>query len=154
MIEGIQERFDAFIQTKGLRRTRQREVIVEAAFGTKEHFTAEELWELARKLDRTASRATVYRTLSLLVECGLLREIDLGRDVICYDPNFLESPDHNHLICKDCDKVVEFADAHLSVMEDCLSRRLGFTPTLKAVRIEARCDELRRHGSCHHRKQK
>lgn len=154
MIDGIKERFDAFIQTKGLRRTRQREVIVEAAFGTNEHFTAEELWEMARKLDRTASRATVYRTLSLLVECGLLREIDLGRDVVCYDPNFLESPDHNHLICKDCEKVVEFADAHLSVMEDCLSRRLGFTPTLKAIRIEARCDELRRHGTCQQRKQK
>lgn len=154
VIEGIKERFDAFIQTKGLRRTRQREVIVEAAFSTKEHFTAEELWEMARKLDRTASRATVYRTLSLLVECGLLREIDLGRDVVCYDPNFLESPDHNHLICKDCEKVVEFADAHLSVMEDCLSRRLGFTPTLKSVRIEAHCDELRRHGVCQHRKQK
>ncbi len=95
----IKERFNAFIMTKGLRRTRQREVIVEAAFGTKEHYTAEELWEMARKLDRTASRATVYRTLALLVECGLLREIDLGKDVVCYDPNFLESPDHNHLIC-------------------------------------------------------
>ena len=148
VLKEIKERFNAFIMTKGLRRTRQREVIVEAAFGTKEHYTAEELWEMARRLDRTASRATVYRTLSLLVECGLLREIDLGKDVVCYDPNFLESPDHNHLICLDCDKVVEFEDAHISVLEDCISRRLGFTPTLKAIRIEARCDELRRSGLC------
>ncbi len=152
MLQEIKERFDAYIQTKGLRRTRQREVIVEAAFGTKEHFTAEELWEMTRQRDATASRATVYRTLALLVECGLLREIDLGKDVICYDPNFLESPDHNHLICLDCDRVVEFEDAHISVMEDCISRRLGFTPSLKAIRIEARCDELRRSGQCKQRK--
>jgi Fur family transcriptional regulator, ferric uptake regulator len=152
VLEEIKERFNAFIMTKGLRRTRQREVIVEAAFGTKEHYTAEELWEMARKLDRTASRATVYRTLALLVECGLLREIDLGKDVVCYDPNFLESPDHNHLICLDCEKVVEFEDAHISVLEDCISRRLGFTPTLKAIRIEARCDELRRSGECRQKK--
>ena len=148
MLEEIQQRFDAFIQTKGLRRTKQRHVIVEAAFGTKEHFTAEQLWEMTRKLDRTASRATVYRTLTLLVECGLLREIDLGRDVICYDPNFLESPDHNHLICLDCQKVVEFEDAHISVLEDCITRRLGFTPASKSIRIEANCEELRRHGRC------
>lgn len=154
VLEEIKERFNAFIMTKGLRRTRQREVIVEAAFGTKEHYTAEELWEMARKLDRTASRATVYRTLALLVECGLLREIDLGKDVVCYDPNFLESPDHNHLICLDCEKVVEFDDPHISVLEDCISRRLGFTPTLKAIRIEARCDELRRSGVCRQKKRK
>lgn len=154
VLKEIKERFNAFIMTKGLRRTRQREVIVEAAFGTKDHYTAEELWEMARKLDRTASRATVYRTLALLVECGLLREIDLGKDVVCYDPNFLESPDHNHLICLDCDKVVEFEDSHISVLEDCISRRLGFTPTLKAIRIEARCDELKRMGACRQQKQK
>jgi len=152
MLEEIKRRFDAFSQTKGLRRTRQREVIVEAAFSTKEHFTAEQLWEMARRIDKTTSRATVYRTLLLMVECGLLREIDLGKDVVCYDPNFLESPDHNHLICLDCEKVVEFEDAHISVMEDCISRRLGYTPACKAIRIEARCDELRRNGACRHRR--
>jgi Fur family ferric uptake transcriptional regulator len=152
VLEETKARFDAFIRTKGLRHTRPRQVIAEAAFGTREHFTAEQLWEMSRKLDPTVSRATVYRTLTLLTECGLLREIDLGKDVVCYDPNFLESPDHNHLICLDCDKIVEFEDPHISVLEDCISRRLGFTPTLKAIRIEARCDELRRQGVCRHRK--
>lgn len=151
VLEEIQKRFDAFIATKGLRRTRQRQVIVEAAFGSNDHFTAEELWEKARVIDRTASRATVYRTLSLLVECGLLREIDLGRDVVCYDPNFLESPNHNHLICTDCQKVVEFDDRHISLMEDCITRRLGFTPSSKTIRIEATCDELQRTGICRKR---
>ncbi len=87
----IKERFDAYIRQKGMRRTDQRDVIVEAAFASDDHFTAEELLAKARRLDPKTSRATLYRTISLLVECGLLREIDLGRDERVYDPNFLDS---------------------------------------------------------------
>jgi Fur family ferric uptake transcriptional regulator len=144
----IQSRLDVFLQEKGLRRTRQREVIVEAAFATDEHFTAEHLFEMAREIDATVSRATVYRTLTLLTESSLLTEIDLGRDVTYYDPNFLDHPHHNHLICVDCDKVLEFTDEHMNVLEDCITRRLGFRPTKKAIRIEGSCEKLRRTGSC------
>jgi Fur family transcriptional regulator, ferric uptake regulator len=148
----VQKRLDTFLDGKGLRRTKQREVIIKAALTTHEHFTADELWEMARKLDRTTSRATLYRTLSLLVESGLLREIDLGRDQTVYDPNFIDSPNHNHLICLDCQKVVEFDDPHISLLEDCITRRLGFSPASKSVRIEASCEELRKHGTCKSRR--
>ena len=144
----VKERLEAFLKLKGLRLTRQREVIAEAAFSTDDHFTAEDLWEMARKIDPTTSRATLYRTLALLEESALLREIDLGRDQKHYDPNFLDNPDHNHLICVDCDRVVEFADTGLSVQEDCIARRLGFTATTKSVRIEATCEALRNSGRC------
>jgi len=147
----IKERIDAFLQLKGLRRTTQREVIIEAAFSTQDHFTAEELWEKAREIDPSTSRATLYRTLALLVESGLLREIDLGRDQKCYDPNFIDHPHHNHLICTDCQMVVEFEDAHLEVLEDCITRRLGFSPSNKGVRVEASCDALRQTGKCERR---
>ncbi len=148
----VRQHLDTFLGSKGLRRTKPREVIIEAAFATTEHFTAEELLDMARKIDRTVSRATVYRTLSLLVESGLLREIDLGRDQTYYDPNFLEKPQHNHLICTDCDKVVEFEDDNIAVLEDCITRRLGFKPSMKSIRIEASCEELARKGVCASRK--
>jgi len=144
----IRDRLDHFLTEKGLRRTRQRDVIVEAAFGTEEHFTAEDLHDMSRRLDRTVSRATVYRTLGLLVECGLLREIDLGKDQTYYDPNFLDKPEHNHLICVDCGRVVEFENEHIALLEDCITRRLGFKPASKSIRIEASCEELGRTGSC------
>lgn len=148
----INERIDRFLTSKGLRRTRQREVIIEAALSTTEHFTADELWEMARRLDPATSRATLYRTLGLLVESGLLREIDLGRDQTYYDPNFVEHPHHNHLICLDCQKVVEFEDAHMSLLEDCITRRLGFRPASSSVKIEASCEQLRQRGYCERRK--
>ncbi len=142
------EKVDAFMKSKGLRRTAQRDVIIQAALSTKEHFTAEELWEMARELDPNTSRATLYRTLALLVEGGLLREIDLGRDQKYYDPNFLDHPNHNHLICVDCGKVIEFEDSHIQVLEDCITRRMGFVPAKSSIRIEACCEQLRKTGMC------
>jgi Fur family transcriptional regulator, ferric uptake regulator len=151
VVPEIQTQIDDFLRGRGLRRTRQREVIVQAAFSTEDHFTADDLWEMSREIDPTVSRATLYRTLSLLVESGLLREIDLGKDLKYYDPNFLEHPHHNHLIFVDCGKVVEFSDENISLLEDCITRRLGFRPTKKAIRIEATCEELRRKGKYNRR---
>ncbi len=148
------QRLDEFLAKKGLRRTKQREVIIRAAFSTEEHFTADELWAMAKKLDATTSRATLYRTLLLLVESGLLREIDLGFGQMCYDPNFFDHPHHNHIVCLDCHKVVEFEDQHMELLEDCISRRLGFRPTNKSLRIEASCEELRSLGACRSKREK
>lgn len=150
MNDEIKDRFDEFIRQRGMRRTNQRDVIVEAAFETDDHFTAEQLLSKARRLDPKTSRATLYRTVALLVECGLLKEIDLGRDERVYDPNFLDSPDHNHLICVDCGKVVEFEAENVAVLVDCITRRLGFAPANKSMRIEACCDQLRSQGVCEH----
>ncbi|HEV7868172.1 MAG TPA: transcriptional repressor [Chthoniobacteraceae bacterium] len=152
MLPGVRERIYAFISEKGLRKTSQRDAIIEAAFNTSEHYTAEELLTLARKIEPTVSRATVYRTLPLLVECGVLKEMDFGRDHKFYDPNYNEHPTHNHLICVDCNKIVEFEDQHMELLENCITKRLGFSPASKSVRIEARCDELKKLGACTHRK--
>lgn len=103
---------------------------------------------MARTVDRSVSRATVYRTLPLLVESGLLREMDFGKDQKYYDPNYIDHPSHNHLICVDCNRIVEFEDLNIETLENCITKRLGFSPSTKTVRIEATCDELKRSGAC------
>ena len=137
-----------FLESKGLRRTSQRDAIITAAFSTTEHYTADELLEMSRKIEPSVSRATVYRTLPLLVESGVLKEMDFGKDFKFYDPNYVDHPGHNHLICMDCDKIVEFEDRNIDTLENCISKRLGFSPLNKVVRIEAHCDELKRSGAC------
>ncbi len=145
---GVQERLDDFIRRKGLRRTGQRDVILQAAFAKDEHFTAEELCERVTASRTNISRATVYRTLGLMVEAGLLREIDLGNNQTTYDPNFLDKPSHNHLVCIDCGRVVEFEDAHIDHLNDCVTRGLGFKPLRQSLKIEANCEQLRLNGRC------
>lgn len=148
VLEQVRESLQEYLSSKGLRRTVQREAIIEAAFGTREHFTAEELLLMAKAIEKSVSRATVYRTLPLLVESGMLRELDLGSDTKVYDPNFVEHPTHNHLICVDCNKIIEFEDPNMELLENCITRRLGFSPANKAVTIEGHCDELKTKGTC------
>lgn len=148
MDEIIREKLNAFITSKKLRNTPQRDAIVEEIFRTDDHFTSEELFERVKNHPAKPSRATVYRALALLVEGGLITEIDLGGSEKTYDPNFHNSPTHNHLICIDCGKVVEFEDTHLETLNDCLTRRLGFRPARQSLRIEACCEKLRASGRC------
>ena len=146
--ESVREILHTYLSGKGLRKTSQRDAIIEAAFGTNKHYTAEQLLDMARGLDRSVSRATVYRTLPILVESGLLRELDLGQGRKVYDPNFVDHPHHNHLICLDCQTILEFEDLNMELLENCMAKRMGFTPANKQVRIEARCDELKLKGVC------
>lgn len=148
----VRQRIYHFIEQKGLRKTAQRDAIIEAAFSTTEHYTAESLLGMARKIEPSVSRATVYRTLPLLVSSGLLKEMDFGQDYKFYDPNYAEHPSHNHLICVDCNEIVEFEDRNIETLENCISKRLGFSASNKVVRIEATCDELQRKGECSRRK--
>ena len=149
---GVRQRIYDFIAQKGLRKTSPRDAIIEAAFSTTQHYTAEDLLAMARKIEPSVSRATVYRTLPLLVECGVLKEMDFGKEHKFYDPNYVDHPTHNHLICVDCDRIVEFEDRNIETLEDCISKRLGFSPAAKIIRIEATCDELKRRGACANRK--
>jgi len=144
----ILEKLNLFIKRKGLRRTPQRDEIVSLIFSEDEHFTADELYSRLRKNNSSASRATLYRTLSLLEEANLLHEIDLGGDQKTYDPNFVDSPTHNHLICIDCGKVVEFEDDNIEILNDCITRRMGFRPAKQSIRLEACCEVLRSTGVC------
>jgi Fur family ferric uptake transcriptional regulator len=146
--DGARDILRSHLAVRGMRRTVQREAIIDAAFRTKDHFSAEDLLVMARAIEPSVSRATVYRTLPLLVESGLLRQLDLGGDTTIYDPNFLDHPTHNHLVCVDCRKIIEFEDPHIELLENCITRRLGFSPTNKSVKIEAHCDELQRSGVC------
>ncbi len=81
----IQQNLEAFLTEKGLRRTKQRGIIVRAASSAENSFNADQLHDMTRALDRTVSRATVYRTLRHLVEFGLLRKLDSDSDQAHYE---------------------------------------------------------------------
>jgi Fur family ferric uptake transcriptional regulator len=142
------QRFLDFLARKNLRITAQREAIIETAFSTDQHFTAEQLLEWSRRKDKSVSRATVYRTLPLLTESGLVREMDFGKDYKFYDPNYAEHPHHNHIICQDCDKIVEFESEKIERLENEISQRLGFSLKAHRLQITATCEELKKLGAC------
>src|SRR5437773_1438828 len=145
------QRFMEFLGRKNLRVTAQRQAIIETVFSTEEHFTAEQLLEWSRHRDKSVSRATVYRTLPLLTESGLVREMDFGKDFKFYDPNYAEHPNHNHIICEDCEKIVEFESDKIARLEDEISHKLGFAMKTQRLQITASCEELKKLGACKHK---
>lgn len=148
MDESIKQRLEIFLKKRGTRRTVQRQAIIEAAFGTKDHFSAEELLIMAKRREPTVSRATVYRTLPLLCASGLLKELDLGKDYKHYDPNYSTSPDHNHIICDDCERIVEFTSEEMRQLEDKISHQFGFRLASQKVQLRGTCEHLKRFGAC------
>src|SRR5467141_2516011 len=142
------QKFMEFLDQKNLRLTSQRQAIIDSVFSTEEHFTAEQLLEWSRRRDRSVSRATVYRTLPLLTESGLVREMDFGKDYKFYDPNYAEHPHHNHIICQDCEKIVEFESEKIEKLENEISHRLGFSVKAHRLQITASCEEFKRLGAC------
>src|SRR5580765_2993037 len=142
------EKFLDFLIQKNLRITSQREVIIDTVFSTDKHFTAEQLLEWSRQRDKSVSRATVYRTLPLLTESGLVREMDFGKDYKFYDPNYAQHPNHNHIICQDCAKIVEFESDKIEKIEQEITSKLGFSIKAQRLQITAECDTLKRVGAC------
>src|SRR3954467_7016952 len=145
------ERFMHFLGHKNLRITSQRQAIVDTVFSTDKHFTAEQLLEWSRQRDKSVSRATVYRTLPLLTESGLVREMDFGKDYKFYDPNYADHPNHNHIICNDCEKIVEFESDKIARLESEISHELGFSIKTQRLQITGSCEELKKLGACKNR---
>jgi Fur family transcriptional regulator, ferric uptake regulator len=141
-------KFMHFLAHRKHRITSQRQAIVDTVFSTDQHFTAEQLLEWSRRRDKSVSRATVYRTLPLLTESGLVREMDFGKDYKFYDPNYAEHPNHNHIICNDCEKIVEFESDKIEKLEGEISRRLGFSIKTQRLQITGSCEEFKKLGAC------
>ena len=150
--KSARQRFLDFLARRHLRLTGPRRAIIESVFGTEKHFTAEELLKWARRRDKSVSRATVYRTLPLLTASGLVREMDFGQDHKFYDPNYAEHPHHNHIICQDCGKIVEFDSAQIEQLEREISHRLGFAVKAHRLQITAACEEFQKLGVCSKRR--
>jgi Fur family ferric uptake transcriptional regulator len=98
------KKFMEFLGQKHLRITSQRQAIIDTVFDTEEHFTAEQLLDWSQKKDKSVSRATVYRTLPLLTESGLVHEMDFGKDCKYYDPNYADHPNQTTLSARTAKK--------------------------------------------------
>lgn len=147
-IEECRDRFRSFLVKHNLRMTGQRMAIFEAVFKESSHFTAEELLDKARAIDRTVSRATVYRTLPILVESNLVREVDIGTNLKYYMPNKEQDAPQAQVICNDCQKIFEIPAPFMEWYGNTVSSKLGLTPISQRLQVTASCEELQATGVC------
>jgi Fur family ferric uptake transcriptional regulator len=140
-----------YLKAGGFRLTKPREIIVRAAISFSEPFHAEDLLAKARVLEPEISLATTYRTLPMLLDSHLIREVELNREHRYYEVNREQSPAAFHIICSDCEQVIQVQDECIMLRERFLANSLGFKPLKLNVRIEAACLDLHEKGTCERR---
>jgi len=130
-------RFESFLRARKLKLTGERTSILAAVFGKSSHFDAEALHEELKGAGGDISRATVYRTLDLLVQCGLVRKHSLGASHASYEA--AQDEHHDHLVCIQCGKVLEFYRPDLEHLQESICSERDFVPFHHSLQIFGLC---------------
>jgi Fur family ferric uptake transcriptional regulator len=139
------DKFREFLQTKKMRLTPEREAIVSAVYATHDHFDAEQ-WVsnfAVRRGASRASRSTIYRTLNLLEEAGLLRRVARANDREVYEHDY-GYPQHDHLICKKCGAMIEFPNEAISEVLEKIASDHGFRMSGHRLEVDGVCAKCSR----------
>ena len=137
--EAIAKRFEEFLSERGLKLTPQRDRIFKAVFATHEHFSADQLYSwLSDEEAPRVSRATVYRTLNLLLEGGFIEGLDAGRGELVYE-HVVGHQHHDHMVCIGCGKIEEFVDERIERLQEEACERKGFQLVSHDLRLRGYC---------------
>jgi len=126
-------------QMQGHFLTTQRRLLLELIRDVEGHIDAKELYQRARARDETIGWATVYRSLNLFKQLGLVDERRLGK-VRCYY-EIKQSPEHQHLLCQGCGKVIEFQNPYFNKLIKAVQWEHGFNVTKVELYLEGYCSE-------------
>src|SRR6476469_187870 len=128
------------LKERGVRLTRQRQILLELIDGTGEHLDAERLYQMAKEKDPKLNRVTVYRTLKLLKEGGLVDELDLAHfegEKHYYETRLKQ--EHAHIICLRCGRVEEFFGEQLQAVRGQVQSQFGFEIAFARTEIGGYC---------------
>lgn len=135
--------FEAFLRNQNLKLTGPRHTIAKAALEAKRHFTADDLLDELRKHNVAgASKASVYRTLTLMSEAKLLEAHDFAKGKTYYEPIY-GVPHHDHLVCLRCSKIIEFQNPTIEEAQDEVAREWQFTIISHTHKIFGLCSRCR-----------
>jgi Fur family ferric uptake transcriptional regulator len=130
------------LKPAGGKRSSKREQIVNVFLRQEGHLSADDLVDLIRREDHRISRATVYRTLTWMVEAGIARKVDFGEGRFRFEHSYRQ-PRHFHLICKTCNRSFEFLSSDIEALIEEISAARSFTAAQSVVQIYGTCEECR-----------
>ena len=138
--------FGRFLHEQGLPVTHQREAVARVVFASDEHLSVDDIEQDLRARGERIGKATIYRTLDLLVRSRLVEEHDFGEGFKRYEHRLSVRPIHEHLICLSCGSVAEFESNELYGVEKRVRHEHGFAPVRHRLEIYGLCQECREAG--------
>ena len=138
--EEIIDELKKIVKQKGLKYTEQREIVLSVLLDAQDHLTAEEVYNEIKKehTDSNIGIATVYRALSFLEEVDLITSIAFGTDGKKYESN--AKSHHDHLICTNCGKIIEFMDDEIEKRQDKIAKKNKFKITSHSMQLYGTCE--------------
>jgi Fur family transcriptional regulator, ferric uptake regulator len=138
------ELFYAYLRQNGLKKTYQKDLILETFVNAEGHLSVEDIYALVKKRDRRVGVVTVFRTLKSLTACGIAREITLGDGVTRFEHRF-HHPYHHHVICTECHKTIEFISPELEKVQQEIVSKYQFQPVHHVFQVYGLCADCREH---------
>lgn len=136
----VVEILNQFIEEKKLRKTPERFYILEEIYSRDDHFEAEMLYNDIIKKKFNLSKATVYNTLELFIECKLIKKHQFGNNFAQYEKSY-GYKQHDHLICIECNKVFEFCDPRIQNIKQTMGDIMHFKVMNHSLTLYAHCDK-------------
>lgn len=143
--------FESFLTAQGLRLTGQRRQVIAQAFDFKASFTAEELCAAVAKKHKEVSRATVYRTLKLMVERGALKAVDTGSGTTTYLSQFSRQVPMAEIVCNDCARVEVIEAPFMQWYAQSAAQKCGLSAVEGRLQVKGECQKLKAGACPHHR---
>ena len=135
--------FKKYLADRGLKLTSEREKILEEIFSRHDHFDAENIFQAFRDRGDSVSRATIYRTLPLLVESGLVQEALRCGERVCYE-HIYGHKSHGHMICIECGAIIEFENTKLEDLKKEICKKYNFRPVEFRFGVKGYCRECQK----------